>query len=219
MTTTKGTLEQEIEAMRQIASALEPLAHDARERVMKYVASQIGLAENLFTAGFRSDDEGAIDVDTVLPDDDDTAPENNAGRSVIDIRALVAEKRPKSAVEMATLVAYYLAELAPEKQASVNVGDLEKYFKQGAYPLPKVVRFTLTNAKDSGYLEAASRGQYKLTPVGHNLVAHDMPSETARRGAAKLRRPTSSATKKSAYGKRGNAKAKPTGKKAGTRKG
>src|ERR1051326_3039754 len=78
---------------------------------------------------------------------------------------------------MATLVAYYLAELSPEKKETVNVEDLQKYFKQGAYPLPAIVRFALTNAKDSGYLEPVSRGEYRLTSVGHNLVAHEMPTK------------------------------------------
>jgi Transmembrane secretion effector len=38
---------------------------------------------------------------------------------------------------------------------------------------------TLTNAKNAGYLNALERGRFKLNPVGHNLVAHKLPSRDA----------------------------------------
>ncbi len=173
-----STLEQEINAMRQIATALDPLDATARKRVIRYVLDQIGLGSSVANEESAPAD---IEVAPIAEASEARVTRDHASRApdirAPDIRALVAQKRPKSAIEMATLVAYYLAELAPDKSDTVSVADLEKYFKQGAYPLPKVVRFTLTNAKDAGYLEATGRGQYKLTPVGHNLVAHDMPSD------------------------------------------
>ena len=58
----------------------------------------------------------------------------------------------------------------------INKKDLEKYFKQAGFPLPKAVGQTLVDAKSAGYMDASStRGRYKLNPVGHNLIAHSLP--------------------------------------------
>src|SRR5438046_2320187 len=50
--------------------------------------------------------------------------------SATDIRSLRAEKKPRSAREMACVVAFYLQELAPEgeRKESISSADLEKYF-------------------------------------------------------------------------------------------
>jgi hypothetical protein len=95
-----------------------------------------------------------------------------------DIKSLKNEKQPNSARQMACVVAYYLSEYAPEKErkATVTVADLAKYFKQAGYPLPQNMDQLLVDCKRSGYMEAEARGEYGLTPVGHNLVVHNMPA-------------------------------------------
>ncbi len=156
----------EIAAISTLIKVLEPLSRDARERVLAFVFSKLRLQVR------GSQPFGNAPV----------VREENAdlrgGTRAVDIRSLVAEKQPSSAVEMACLVAYYLSHLAPtnERRDVINVSDLERYFKQGGYPLPKVTRFTLTNAKDAGYLDPVTRGTYKLTTVGYNLAAHRMPA-------------------------------------------
>lgn len=78
---------------------------------------------------------------------------------------------------MAAVVAYYLKELAPEgeRRETIKTEDLEKYFKQARYELPKEIDQVLGASKRAGYLEAASRGEYRLTRVGYNLVTHRLP--------------------------------------------
>jgi hypothetical protein len=77
---------------------------------------------------------------------------------------------------MATLVAFYVSELAPasERSATITKADVERYFKTAGFRLPADAAFTLVNAKNAGYLDNAGSGQYKLNPVGYNLVAHRM---------------------------------------------
>src|SRR5262245_2618455 len=96
----------------------------------------------------------------------------------IDIKSLKNEKQPNSARQMACIVAYYLGELAPEKErkATMTVSDLAKYFKQAGYPLPQNMDQLLVDCKRSGYMDSQARGEYTLTPVGHNLVVHNMPA-------------------------------------------
>jgi len=53
---------------------------------------------------------------------------------------------------------------------------MTKLFKQAGYPLPKGMAQALVNTKNAGYLdETATRGAYKLSRVGYNLVTHSMP--------------------------------------------
>lgn len=96
--------------------------------------------------------------------------------SGMDIRSLKIAKEPSSAREMACLVAFYLAELAPpdERKNTINSSDIEKYFKQAGYKLPSALEQVLPDSKKSGYFENESRGEYKLTRVGHNQVVHNM---------------------------------------------
>jgi len=98
-----------------------------------------------------------------------------------DIRSLRIAKNPKSAREMACVVAFYLQELAPEgeRKDSITAADLEKYFKQAQFKLPEKISQVLPDAKGSGYFDSASRGAYKLNAVGYNLVAHKLPASAA----------------------------------------
>jgi hypothetical protein len=94
----------------------------------------------------------------------------------IDIKTFKNQKQPSSAKQMACVVAYYLAELAPEKdrKQTVTVADLERYFKQAGFPQAKMEQL-LVDGKRSGYFDSEARGEYSLNRVGHNLVAHQMP--------------------------------------------
>jgi hypothetical protein len=78
---------------------------------------------------------------------------------------------------MAALVAYYLSEVADqdERKESVNTSDLERYFKQAGFKLPKSLAKTLSNAAAAGYLDPVGNGYYKLNAVGYNLIAHGLP--------------------------------------------
>jgi hypothetical protein len=96
---------------------------------------------------------------------------------------------------MAAVVAYYLSELAPpgERTETIGTAEVQKYFKQAGYPLPKVPRVTLANAAQAGYFDSAGTGQFRLNPVGYNLVVHSLPRKAAIEGTQtpkKRRKPT-----------------------------
>ena len=69
-------------------------------------------------------------------------------------------KDPKSAIEMAALVAYYVSELAPaaDRRNEITKSDIERYFKAAGFNLPADAGFTLVNAKNAGYLDSAGPG-------------------------------------------------------------
>jgi hypothetical protein len=167
-----NAIDRELAAIQAILAALTGLDTEARKRVVAYVFERLGLA---VPTGQRS---------TVTPPAAPPAApggptvETPAPR-VMDIRSLKEQKRPRSAMEMAAVLAYYLGELAPpsERRTEITSQDVSKYFKQASYPLPGRPRKTLFDAKSAGYFDAGSgRGAYKLNPVGYNLVAHSLPA-------------------------------------------
>lgn len=187
-------IEQELAAITTIIKAIEALDEEGTKRVIRYVFDHLKLSidpDETSRGGAKSQD---LAFDTRLP----TAKEHSD--RLVDIRTLREEKQPATDVQMVLIVAYYLAELAPPslRKESITVTDVTEYFKQAGYPLPKEARFTLTNARNAGYLDAIGNGQYKLNPVGHNLVVHKLPRSTAdgeRRKIKTVKRKTRPAVK------------------------
>jgi hypothetical protein len=177
---TAGETDTELQAMNAVVAALKPLRDDERKRVLEYVMVRFGTVplQTSFAAP-----PGSIPPSASAP-----GPTFSGG--IHDIRSLKETKNPRSAIEMATLVAYYVSELAPEGQRrnTITRQDIERYFKSGNFKLPSDASFTLVNAKNAGYLDNAGSGQYKLNPVGYNLVAHRMGTrdkKDSRRSPAK----------------------------------
>jgi hypothetical protein len=195
-------MDPEVQAIQALIGALDPLDDASRNRVLDYVVRRFSLNPLPNTAA---------PVPEVTATEGSQPPADAQSDHVIrDIRTLREQKSPRTAVEMSVLVAYYLSELAPEgeRKESIATADLTKYFKQADYRLPSTPRVTLHQAKNAGYLDSASHGQYKLNPVGYNLVAHGLPSssKTSKRAA----KPAARKTVKKRAGKRTSSRKKGT---------
>src|SRR5262245_24447876 len=189
-------LDAELKAIATLLAALEPLSNDARLNVLAYVFRRLGIDSPVPVA--RGPAPSRADVGAHGPGFDPEA----AG--VIDIRSFKEEKQPKTASEMVAVAAYYLAHLAPpdERRDYIVADDIRKYFLQAVFPLPSAPpHMTLVNAKNAGYLDARERGQYRLNPVGYNLITNKLPPAQAR-----AERPPAGPRKKTAA-----AKTKPRG--------
>jgi len=191
---TKNEQDEELAAIQLIIQAMTPLDAEAKNRVLGYVLQRLNLALPS-KAGRPLTPSPAADQDQAA-----TSEQLVSMQQITDIRSFKEQKNPHSANEMTALVAFYLAELAPaaERKEEISAIEIEKYFKQGGYPLPAVTRMALSNAKNAGYLDAGSdRGLYKLNPVGHNLIAHNLPSaETERQPVRRRTKKTVSRGKK-----------------------
>lgn len=95
------------------------------------------------------------------------------------IRSLKKKKLPTYATEMAAIVAYYLAEVAPPETRKSYIGndDIRTYFRKADFKLPKNVPDILIHATQSGYFESRGDGRYELTPVGRDLVVNKLPKK------------------------------------------
>jgi hypothetical protein len=179
--------DRELEAIGAIISLLEPLNEEERSRVLEYVLKRLEMA------ALRPTIAEPQQTVAVIPSTHQLMP---------DIRTLTAEKQPRSSNEMAALVAYYITELAPEpdRSTTVNADIIRKYFKMAAFPLPSALRNVLPNAAAAGYMENVGRGEYRLNPVGYNLVVHRLPRsaspDTAPHRPNRVRRGKSSNSRK-----------------------
>jgi hypothetical protein len=168
---------KELTAVGEVVKALQALDPDSRARVVEYVFKLLGIK---WLGPERA----------VLPRDETVHRQSGDYMSgpvrtefpVTDIYQLKEQKKPRSANQMAALVAYYLKEIVPVNQRKESIGaeDIDLYFKQARFHLPKRAGVTLTNAKNAGYFDSAGVGQYRLNAVGYNLVAYSLPSQGAK---------------------------------------
>jgi len=168
------TVDQEVEAIKIVLAALAPLSAKARVSVLEYAMKRLEIT------AVSAPPVGGMPPGKLPPSKpgiEGGAPSEGS----LHIKEFKGSKKPRSANEMAALVAYYLVNLAPHSQRkeTVNQSDMETFFKIAEYPLPKQIRVTLQNAKTAGYFDAAGSGEYRLNAVGHNLVAHSMPRGSA----------------------------------------
>ena len=161
-------VDKEIEAIKTVLNALGELTPEVRDNVLDYVLKRLGL--NVGALKQRSEPVAP----PVQPQTTVTPP---AATKALHIKEFKNQKNPKSANEMAAVVAYYLVNLAPpdQKKTTVNAKDMDTYFKIADFPLPGKIAKTLPNARGAGYFDLVGDGEYRLNPVGHNLVAHSMP--------------------------------------------
>jgi hypothetical protein len=174
-------IQAEIQVLETVLSALAPLDEATRRRVLGYVQQRFGVPS--------SEAPPPVPASQPTTSAEGAVPEARPVDQITDIRTLRERKQPKSAVEMAVLVAYYLSEIAkpPEHKGTIRTADITKYFKQADYRLPTQPNVTLHRAKNAGYLDTATRGQYSLNPVGYNLVMHGLPRTGAETKASARR--------------------------------
>lgn len=202
MSEPNSEIQAEIQALETVLSALAPLEEGTRRRVLGYAHQRFDIA--------AADQPAAPVPAGGLPE---SAPSRQPLRPEVisDIRTLKDQKQPTSAIEMAVLVAYYVSEVAKgdERKNTIGTADITKYFKQGDYPLPSQPRVILHRAKNAGYLDPSDRAQYKLNPVGHNLVAHGLPRSGAKRTTTTRRAKTRAKTQKKSVGAKPRTRKKP----------
>ena len=168
--------DRELSAIGMILKALDGLDGESMQRVLDYVFSRLSISR---PAGM---------VSTLVQVSSQTSGAATPLRQ-ISVKDLREEKKPESSNQMAALVAFYLQEIADEseRKPSITAADIEKYFKQARFNLPKKIAMALPNAAAAGYLDSVGSGAYKLNPVGYNLVAHGLPRDPSKVGAPRKR--------------------------------
>jgi len=158
------------QAIDEIISALSSLPDAVRQVAIKAACDHLGVPAH--NPSITTEALAAAGSNAIL----EVIPARESGQAV-DIRMLKQQKNPASNKEMACLVAFYLQRQAPphERKDTVTAEDLNRYFVQAGFPLPKRMEQLLVDARAAGYFDSVGRGAYRLNPVGHNLVAHSLP--------------------------------------------
>jgi hypothetical protein len=162
------TEDEELAAIKTVLNVLTPLKTDARNNVIEYVFRRLGM-----TAPAAASPAAPPPAATLA-----APPSHPSPHGAPTLLSLTEQKKPRSANQMVAVLAYYLAHHAPADQRRnyVVADDIQKYFLQANFELPTgPPSMTLVNAKNAGYLDVISAGQYRLNPVGHNLVTHKLP--------------------------------------------
>jgi hypothetical protein len=166
-----------VKAISGLMFVLKPLDPDARIHVLEFVLKRLGIS---LTAGPALPPLNKPNAPNLAP-----APPNLPAQALpvtVDIRTFAAEKNPKTLSQKIAVIGYYLAHLAPisERRDYLGSEDIRPCFIEAGFELPTSSANTaLINAKNAGYLSVLDRGKYKLTGVGHNLVAHKLPGHEA----------------------------------------
>jgi hypothetical protein len=166
---TETTEDAELKAIKTMLSVLSDLDKAACDRVLAYVFTRLS---------FKSPSQVLRETAGSLTPSAAAEVPSTGGR-IKDIRTFTEEKRPRSANEMAALVAYFLQHEAGEgeRKDAITKSDVEKYFHLAKFKMPRDGAFTLVNSKNAGYLDQRGKGHYALNPVGYNLVAHKLGTD------------------------------------------
>jgi len=164
-------LTKELDAVRALVEALEPLDADARERAMRWAAEKLQMRPLGSSPATGALIQG-------LNQDQSVRSPMSAAR---DIKAFVQEKNPRSDNQFAAVVAYYFKFEAPESERkdTVTGDDLQESCRKASRARLKSPAKTLNNAFIAGYFDKVGAGGYRLNTVGENLVAMVLPSATA----------------------------------------
>src|SRR5437870_1770433 len=110
--THRGGADPELGAINVILTALEGLEGESIQRVLNYVIGRLSIPQSAVTASAATlSASGTMHGATVSPP---------AGRQ-LSVRDLKDQKQPSSANQMAALVAYYLAEVAPPDERKESI--------------------------------------------------------------------------------------------------
>lgn len=168
MTTTPEPSLDDFTAAKEIFEKLKGLPSDRQQRVLRWVSEGLGVTG----IGGPPPALAATPIPPGQPQPQTNQP-IGAGSAHVDIKTFVAQKRPSSDMQFAAAVAYWFKFEAPpaQRKDTINAEALINAARQAGRKRPLSPRMTLNNAKNQGYLDAASRGEFSINSVGENLVA------------------------------------------------
>ena len=102
-------------------------------------------------------------------------PANNASRTALTERDLVAQKRPRNQTETVAVLGFCLAENGLEEFTEADVK--RAYIRAGVRP-PKIISQALRDARNKfDLIEAGTKkGTYRLSAHGDRTVRFDLPA-------------------------------------------
>jgi len=174
----------EIEAMKAVDDALAGLSDDVRPRVLAWLNDKFGGvprqkapdstarvdpsgAAGLAGSGARPKGARKVALPKLLKELSLTPTGKQSLKDFVDL------KKPSSMLEKCVVASYYffrICDLNP-----VTADHIYTAFKGLAWRVPSDLVNTLQQAGSKGWLDTANSADIKVTPMGENLVEHDLP--------------------------------------------
>lgn len=206
----------DLDAVRTIVETLKSFKPEEQQRILRWAVEKVGLPSS----------PGPNTPTGSLPPPPSAGPSAPSGHTLatssstnaaVDIKSFIDQKQPRSDVQFAATVAYYLRFEAPpaERKESIDKDDLQEACRKAKRDRLKNPYQTLVNAHTLGMLDKGSeKATFVLNTVGENLVAMTLPGDG--KTAPKSGKPRKAEKAKKAAPKKAPAKKAPAKKASKT---
>ena len=174
----------EINSMKSVEDALEPLDEAARKRVLDWACARyLGVQSTIAAVAQQPQDQsGSVKKaktakkkakGKVLPkqikDLNLKPPGKTSGQD------FALEKKPSNVMHKCVVAVYYLRDELG--LPAISVDHVFTFFKNATWKIPADLINTLQQAGTAGWLDTADSQNIIITPIGENLVEHDLPKK------------------------------------------
>ena len=169
----------DLDAVRAISETLKNFKSEEQQRILRWAVEKLGLPSpsGLTTPAGSTVTPSPTVPSTLSSRTPATATSTNGG---VDIKSFIDLKQPRSDVQFAAAVAYYLRFDAPlaERKEAINKEDLQEACRKAKRDRLKNPYQTLVNAHTLGLLDKGSeKATFAINTVGENLVAMTLPGD------------------------------------------
>ena len=189
-------IESEIDALKAVDEALSAIDEEARARVLSWANSKyLGTSITLAHAAPAAAEPPPTSTSAATSTKKKATKAKTKGKAkkkpktvykqVKDLnlrpsgkssaRDFVAEKKPTNQKQKCVVALYYLLHTLELEKASID--HIYTFFKDCSWPVPADLPNTLHQAGTAGWLDTADATDIKITPMGENVVEHDLPKK------------------------------------------
>lgn len=167
---------EQLEKIKQLNEAIKDLDPIIKERIIDYELYELLKEDYLKLAPFVKRD---VNEQILIPEvvEVNERPLEDSSVSIPTLKEFFDKKKPSTNIETVTVFGFYLEHY--KKQQDFNEADISKCYFEARARKPKVIGQALRDAKNRyGYLvDGHTKGAFRLSNVGENLVLHDLPRE------------------------------------------
>lgn len=154
--------QDELDVIRIVTDALDPVDAEAFERILRYVANRRGLDVSNGSRPIASEPRSAVHIAT------NDRKLSFADRATISPKDFLHDKQPQTDIERVACLAYYLSHYRDTPDfKTIDISKLNTEAAQLKFSNPT---YTANNASSTGLLAPAGRGRKQISADGERFV-------------------------------------------------
>lgn len=171
----------EIDALKIIDETIDKIADvDGKKRIVEWIVSKhLGVSKDSFFEESKKPEKkkptknsnkksSSTKISFSIIKDLVLNPTNK-----ISLRDFIKEKKPSNLKEKCVVCIYYLTKEL--ELTNINVNHLYTCFKNAEWKVPKDFKNMLHQTGSEGWLDTKDGNDLLVTPIGENLIEHDLP--------------------------------------------